>query len=39
VFYSTYAAWIESDSDRDTVERIFAKPEPAEAQTGPGLAH
>lgn len=26
VFYSTYATWIDSDTDREKVERVFAEP-------------
>jgi integrase len=38
VFYSTYAAWIDSDSDRESVERVFgtssAEPASADAKSG-----
>jgi integrase len=39
VFYSTYASWIETETDRKTVERVFADPKlaqnwPADDSTG-----
>ena len=33
LFFGTYAAWISSDADRDTIEAVFAQPQTG-AKTG-----